>query len=198
MRKGENNCYLENCELRKHILCTTVFTRKFLLLIMIAKFTYENEGRFGELCDTICNRANRLLIKSAKDASRSTGISAERLYRVVYLYNEIDEKLVAASIRKKIDLYFECLDKTLSLSAPVPFPLWPTGLYKINPASLCYLTDEDICLELDDYVDEINAWLDVEFEDEYDDYCEEDQGFDCYVELSAKLWILAKLIRERN
>lgn len=198
MRKGENNCYLENCELRKHILCTTVFTRKFLLLIMIAKLTYENEVHFGELCDTICNRANRLLMKSAKDASRSTGISVERLYRVVYLYNEIDEKLVAASIKRKIELYFECLDKVFSKPASTLLPFHRSGLYKINPEFLCKLTDEQICLELDDYADEINAWLDIEFEDEYDDYCEQDQGFDCYVELSAKLWILAKLIRERN
>ena len=198
MRKGENNCYLENCELRKHILCTTVFTRKFLLLIMIAKFTYENEGRFGELCDKILDLSERLLMQSAKDTSRSSRISMERLYWVVYLYNEIDEKLVAASIRRKIDLYFECLDKVLSEPPTTLLLFRPTGLYKINPDSLCYLTDEDICLELDDYADEINAWLDVEFEDEYDDYCEEDQGFDCYVELSAKIWILSKLIRERN
>lgn len=153
---------------------------------------------FGELCDKILAVANHLLITSAKDTSHSTTISLEQLYRTIQFYNEIDEKLVAASIRHKIELYFECLDKTLSLSASVPFPFHPTGLCKINSELLCTLTDEQICLELDDYADEINAWLDIEFEDEYDDYCEYDQGFDCYVELSAKLWILAKLIRERN
>ena len=198
MRKGENNCYLENCELRKHILCTTVFTRKFLLLIMIAKLTYENEGRFGELCDKILALANQLLVTSAKDASHSTTISLEQLYRTIQFYNEIDEKLVAASIRRKIDLYFECLDKVLSEPPTTLLLFRPTGLYKINLGLLCKLTDEQICQELDDYADEINAWLDIEFVDEYDDYCVEDQGFDCYVELSAKIWILSKLIRERN
>lgn len=198
MKKGEYNCYLKNCELRKHILCTTVFTRKFLLLIMIAKLAYDGEGRFGELCDKILALANHLLITSAKDASHSTTISLEQLYRTIQFYNEIDEKLVAASIRHKIDLYFECLDKVLSEPPTTLLLFYPTGLCKINPELLCTLTDEQICLELDDFADEIDAWLDIEFEDEYDDYCEQDQGFDCYVELSAKIWILSKLIRERN
>lgn len=35
----------------------------------------------------------------------------------------------------------------------------------------CYLSDKEICLDFDDYADEIAAWLDIEFEDEYDDYC---------------------------
>lgn len=113
MRKGETG-YFESCELRKHILCTTVFTHKFHLLLRIAKYTYERDDHFEELCDTICSRTKQLLMESAKNASRSTGITLERLYRVVYLYNKIDEDLVAASIRHKIDLYFECLDKILS------------------------------------------------------------------------------------
>lgn len=195
MKKGENQL-IENCEFRKHMLCVTVLTRKFILLFMIVKYAYENEGRFDELCDAICRQAKLLLMESAKEASRSTGITLEQLYRVVYLYNKIDENLIAASIRHKIELYFDCLDKVLS-ELPSPHLLfYPLGLN--NMELPCYLTDEEICLELDDYVDEIAAWLDIEFEDEYDDYCEEDQGFDCYVELSAKLWMLSKLIRERN
>lgn len=197
MRKGETG-YLKSCELKKHIFCTTVFTHKFLLLIMTTKLAYEGEGRFGELCDTIMNRSTQLLIKSAKDASHSTTIPLERLYRAVYLYNKIDEDLVAASIRHKIELYFDCLDKVLS-EPPSPHLLfYPPGLNNMNLDIPCHLADEDICLELDDYADEINAWLDIEFAEEYDDYCEEDRGFDCYVELSAKLWMLSNLIREYN
>lgn len=193
MRKGETG-YFESCELRKHILCTTVFTHNFHLLIRIAKYASERDGRFDELCDTICRQTKQLLMESAKEASRSTGITPERLYRVVYLYNKIDENVIAASIRHKIELYFDCLDKVLS-EPPSPHLLfYPLGLNNMELPG--YLTDEEICLELDDYADEIDDWLDIEFEDEYDDYCEEDQGFDCYVELSAKLWMLSKLIRE--
>ncbi|MDM8298082.1 hypothetical protein QUW58_23075 [Enterocloster aldenensis] len=197
MRKGETG-YLKSCELKKHIFCTTVFTRNFHLLLQIAKYASERDGRFDELCNTICKRAKQLLMKSAKDASHSTTIPLERLYRAVYLYNKIDEDLVAASIRHKIELYFDCLYKVLS-EPPSPHLLfYPPGLNNMNLDIPCHLADEDICLELDDYVDEINAWLDIEFEDEYDNYCEADQGFDCYVELSAKLWMLSKLIRELN
>lgn len=197
MKEGKNQL-IENREFRKHILCATVLTRKFVMLVMIAKCIYENEGRFGELCDTILDRSAQLLTESARNASNSTGILTERLYHTIQLYNEKDEKLVAASIRHKIKLYLECLDEALSAPSPVPLPLHPTGLYRINTELLCDLTDDQICLELIDYADEIDAWLDIEFEDEYDDYCIEDQGFDCYVELSAKLWMLAKLIREHN
>ncbi len=197
MRKGETG-YFESCELRKHILCTTVFTHKFHLLLQIAKYASEKNGHFDELCDTICKRAKQLLMESARSASRSTGITLEQLYRVVYLYNKIDENLIAASIRHKIELYFDCLDKVLSEPPSLHLLFYPLGLNSIVPDFSCHLADEEICLELDDYADEITAWLDIEFEDEYDDYCVEDQGFDCYVELSAKLWILSKLIRERN
>lgn len=197
MRKGETG-YLKSCELRKHILCTTVFTHKFLLLIMIAKLAYEGEGRLGELCDKICNQTKLLLMESAKEASRSTGITLEQFYRVVYLYNKIDENLIAASIRHKIELYFDCLDKVLSEPPSLHLLFYPLGLNSIVPDFSCHLADEEICLELDDYADEITAWLDIEFADEYDDYCEADQGFDCYVELSAKLWMLSKLIRART
>ncbi len=195
MRKGETG-YLKSCELKKHIFCTTVFTHKFHLLIRIAKYASERDGRFDELCDTICRQTKQLLMESARSASRSTGITPERLYRVVYLYNKIDETLIAASIRHKIELYFDCLDKVLSEPPSLNILFYPLGLN--NMELPCCLTDEEICLELDDYVDEIDAWLDIEFAEEYDNYCEKDQGFDCYVELSAKLWMLSKLIRERN
>lgn len=78
------------------------------------------------------------------------------------------------------------------------FPFRSTGLYRINQGLLCTLTDKWIYLGLDDYADKINAWPDVGFEDGYDGCCEEDQGFDCYVELGVKLCMLSKLIRERN
>jgi hypothetical protein len=64
-----------------------------------------------------------------------------------------------------------------------------------HQAEVAILTDAQIINELFDYADEIEAWLDVEFAEEYDDYLEQPE-FDDVVRILAELHILISYLED--
>lgn len=62
-------------------------------------------------------------------------------------------------------------------------------------ASLVELDDEQIIAELFDYADEIQAWLDIHFANEYEEYSD-DEKFMETVRIMADLEFMAKQIEK--
>lgn len=183
---------LNRIELRKHCMVTTVFTPKMLALFDVFRCSGGRNTNMLRCSENLVAVCNNCLSQSNINAASISNLPVFVFHRTAQLYALKDVVLLSASIQEKIllwklslaEAYQEYLhhasEKILSFNGIRQVP---------HQAEVAILTDAQIINELLDYADEIEAWLDVEFAEEYDDYLEQPE-FDDVVRILAELHIL--------
>lgn len=190
--KKRTHLILDALPVRKHVFCSTVFSAKFFLLFSAASSVCKDSPNLSRLCVDVVAEANRLHSESLEDAAAASGLSQDAFRRADALFDDENNRLIVASIRRKIAIWEDCLAK--ALESDVSAEMQAEDSEEPEPDEPCVLFLEDVVLDLLDLADEIEAWLDVEFAEEYDDFREENQGFDDFVRLLAIVRLLAELV----
>ena len=130
------------------------------------------------------------------NASRQLGINTETLLLAQNLYGILDSSILAASIEDKISLY-----QTVYLTAlkqtendlPYNISLQACSFYQPSITAIC--NRQNLAETINEYSEEIEAWLDIQFADEYDDFTSQ-PDFDPITELMVTLEMLTALLSE--
>ena len=128
------------------------------------------------------------------NASRQLGINTETLLLAQNLYGILESSILAASIEDKISLY-----QTVYLTAlkqtendlPYNISLQACSFYQPSITAIC--NRQNLAETINEYSEEIETWLDIQFADEYDDFTSQ-PDFDPITELMVALEMLTALL----
>lgn len=178
--------------LRKYMMATTVITPK--LIDLLNMILYENyPERTKEQIHKLKKNCQTYISDCRQVVSASGEVSPDILRMTASLYALWDNILVAASIQEKIQSWEICYAIARQQKANMaPYDLIVSACAK-SKAEYITLSMEEICSELIDYADEIEAWLDEYFLEEYDDYSDNEE-FDRIIKIQTGLEFLAQIL----
>lgn len=186
-----------NVSIKKYAMVTTVFTPKLIDLLDFIRMQAQ-EDKLKKFLDEIVKNILETIADYRKDASVSSGINIDVFGMASSLYAIYDDAVVAASIMDKINalkILLTIFSSQDEGNAPYSVTICATSPFNRKGIKL---TSAEIRNELSDYADELEAWLDEYFADEYDDYCAEDQGFDIIVKIMVDLRFLSKILTQNS
>lgn len=185
-----------SCPYREYVMASTILSAKFVYLLQIVENTLRYNSYVHELAAKVRCNSNNYKRSILKTASADTGLPLDILLHCSAFYSKIDLQISAASIEKKISIWNNCMIKAMESKKQMPnnFILAP-AIPLAKKELLVELDDEQIVSELLDYADEIQAWLDIHFADEYDEYSDDEKFMDI-VCIMVDLEFMANCIKE--
>lgn len=160
-----------NEKLKLCVMTTTVMTPKLTLLLDIIQARYR-DSRLSEIAVKIRRESSKFIHKSIKNLAKEMDVGTLRM--AAGLYHLYDDVICASSIQEKITAWKTAYTIAQRQTAHIsPLQIHITQI-PVSLHELCELSDDQICLELYDYADEIEAWLDC-YMDEYDDFDDSDE-----------------------
>lgn len=183
---------INSIAIRKNMMAVTTLTPKmFSLLDSLFQYGMLSERILLRLSDlqTDCKKC---LSTSIMEASKQSHLPSKVFRRTAQFYALKDEAVLMASIQEKILLWqlslAEAYQEYLYCSSNKFLPI--ANIRTILKADVPDLSFQQIQQELIDYADELDAWLEIEFSDEYDDYVEQPE-FDMFVKIAATIRVLS-------
>lgn len=186
-----------NMVFRKYVMAITVLTPKLILLFDMIQLHYKEQDQknLAEVawrCRHKCTTYIHNCIANIADLNQSSLRLAANLY---YLYDDV---LVASSIQDKIKAWktaYLIAERQVLKHAPVSISVSDIPFV---PTDCCDLSTEDIERELQDYSDEIEAWLDIYYE--YDDFNDNDEQhiYDEIISIITDLRFLAGILHSED
>lgn len=175
-----------------YIMISTVLTPKLISLFDLIEHQYKDE-KIIHYTKKSREQCKKCIHKSILSASKSTGIEPKVLRMSMHAYFIIDDAITTASIKEKIHYWNLCYAIACRQQQQVaPFQLKLPEFVPLN-CGFVELSRDEICMELEDYAEEIECWLDNYFE--YDDFST-DSRYDEIVEVMANLRLLASKLPE--
>jgi len=184
---------IDSIVIRKNMMAVTILTPKMLSLLDFLQKSCNLDDRTLLRVNELIQSCKDCLSKSIAESSRKSKLPSRIFRRTAQFYSLKDEVILSASIQEKILLWRLSLAESYQeyLYCTSQKFLSITTIREIPKTNILDLSLEQIILELIDYADEIDAWFDIEFADEYDDYHEQSE-FDDLVKISASLRILSE------
>ncbi len=178
--------------IRKNMMAATTLTPKmFSLLDSLFQSDILNRHIIRRL-DELKTDCKTSLLRSMIEAGKQSRLPSRVFHRAAQFYALKDEVILMASIQEKILLWqlslAEAYQEYLYCSSNKFLPI--TNIRKIPKTDIPDLSFQQIQEELIDYADELDAWLEIEFSDEYDDYIEQPE-FDIFVKIAATIRVLS-------
>jgi len=161
-------------------MVATIITSKFLDLLRIIGYAERYDARLKKMANDLYEDALAYKGSAMMAATSDSPFSTSALLYAGSMYDKYDRKLVSASIKNKIEVWNQMMGKATKLQQKMPpnCVLFTPFSHSIDNANLAELTDGQIVDELLDYADEIEAWLDLYFTDEYDDFADDGKFID--------------------
>lgn len=183
----------DNLALRQHTMAAVVCNPGLCdLLCLIGCQT--DDARVARLAREAQDLCMSYLHTTRKKAA-TTRIPAGILRTADALYGLMDNALTAASIRERIVMWHTaCTMAIHQANRTAPYSLTTSDCIASHASDYVTMSTADICAELLDASDLIEAYLDDYFPDEYDDNDAEDKGFDAVVQLMIRLKFLAGVL----
>ncbi len=165
---------------REYVMAATVITSKLLDLLRIIGYSERYDAQLKRMANDLYEDALAYKGSAVMAATSDSPFSISALLYAGSIYDKYDRKLVSASIKKKIEIWNQMMDKAIKLQQKMPpnCILFTPFSHSIDKTDLAELTDKQIAEELLDYADEIEAWLDLYFTDEYDDFADDGKFVD--------------------
>lgn len=167
----------QNLPFRLITMSTTVITPQLMTILqdVIDATSWDSDlHRCASQTLQHCQNCSRHYLSNA---SRQLGIHTETLLLAQNLYGILDSSILAASIEDKISLY-----QTVYLTAlkqaendlPYNISLQACSFYQPSITAIC--NRQNLAETINEYSEELEAWLDIQFADEYDDFTSEYSG----------------------
>jgi len=182
---------------REYVMAATIITSKFLDLLRIVVYSEHYDPRLRRMADDLYQAAMAYKGSAVMAAATDSPFSTSALLYASTMYDKNDKTLVSASIKQKIEIWNQKMQKAIWMQQRMPPNriLFTPFTHLITKDELAELTNEQIVEELLDYADEIEAWLDLYFVDEYDDFANDGKFIDA-VRIMDGLKFLAERIEE--
>lgn len=160
---------------REYVMVSTIITAKLLDLLHIIGYSERYDTRLKRMADDLYQETLAYKKSVVMAAAANSQFSTSALLYASTTYDKYDKTLISASIEKKIEFWNQMMDKAIKLQQRMPpnCILFTPFSHPIGKEDLIELTNEQIVEELLDYADEIDAWLDLYFTDEYDDFSDD-------------------------
>ena len=182
----------QNLPFRLITMSTTVITPQLMTILqdVIDATSWDSDlHRCASQTLQHCQNCSRHYLSNA---SRQLGIHTETLLLAQNLYGILDSSILAASIEDKISLY-----QTVYLTAikQTENDLQACSFYQPSITAIC--NRQNLAETINEYSEELEAWLDIQFADEYDDFTSQ-PDFDPIAELMVSLEMLTALLSRDN
>lgn len=178
--------------LRKYVMATTIITPKLIDLLDLT-FVQKHSDRVKELIRDITTLCQKSIYDSRKMVIIKEDISPDILRATSSLYALWDHAAISASIKEKVHFWEICYSIAAQQeSDTAPYELSLSPFAKSGVEYITLSTDE-ICRELLDYADEIEALLEEYFSEEYDEFNVNDE-YDIFIRIQTGLEFLTQIL----
>lgn len=179
--------------IRKNMMTATILTPKMFSLFDSLSQSDAIDAHILLRLRDLRKDCEECFSQSMTEAGRESPIPSLVFRRAAQFYALKDEAILSASIQEKILLWKLSLAESYQeyLYCPSRKPFSISNIRKFSDMDTPDLSAVQIQQELTDYADEMEAWLEIEFAEEYDDYCEQ-MEFDMFVKIIAALRMLSE------
>jgi len=184
---------------REYVMAATIITSKFLDLLRIIGYSEHYDPQLMRMADDLYQEALAYKGSTVMAASTDSSFSTSALLYAGSMYDRYDKTLVSASINQKIEVWNQKMQKAIWMQQRMPSNriLFTPFIHTTAKDELTELTNGQIVEELLDYADEIEAWLDLYFVDEYDDYANDGKFIDA-IRIMESLKFISEQIEESS
>jgi len=188
--KDINSLFENDGAFRHCVMASIVMTPKLTMLLDIIQQQYK-KGRIAQYAEENRRTCKQYINNALARAADSASVDVSILRTTANLYAIYDDAIIAAKIQDKITAWKTAYVIALRQKDELcPFRL-ENSLIPMSKMDFCQLSNKDISNELLDYAEEIEAWIDVYFSEDFDNYSAEDDAFDGILGIMASLRILA-------
>lgn len=175
---------------RQCVMATTIMTPKLILLLDMVQAQYK-DSTVAEVALQNRRKCTNYIHNCMSNVTNQSPITLRLAANLYYLYDDV---LVTSSIRDKITAWktaYQIAEKQVHGIAPIKVTVSDIPFVHTD----FFLPKESIEQELNDFSDEIEAWLDI-YITEYDDFDESDEQniYDEVVSIMTDLRFLASIL----